>query len=279
MLRYISQKTKIEYKEWDMDTVTVTDFAVETKINKRMFLDFKKEFQPKIRRGEIEGLSQGNYSLVYQFQKAFLQSLQQQLSNEPVVNRQLESVAINQICFSFNNNDVIKLLIERGDAIKYGNIIKANKIEDKIKQLKDKQYLEMSMPKSAFIIFDDEEGAHRALSTKPNSIKFLDKGLDFKKPSQPSDIIWENRHISKIVWLTKFIIALLVIILLLVATFAGIYILKTWVTRDQFGNINCKNMYNIYKDSFTLQEYAIKEWYVKYQEELDGTLTGALKCF
>lgn len=99
MLRFISHKSKIEYKEWDMDTVTVSDFAVETKIDEDMFNNFKRQFQPKVRRGEIEGVEEGEYSIIYEFQKAIIKSLQEQIMALPVINKQLRNVEINQINF------------------------------------------------------------------------------------------------------------------------------------------------------------------------------------
>ena len=52
-----------------------------------------------------------------------------------------------------------------------------------------------------FVTFETEEGFYRAVALKdyPEISKFLpEQKLVFKKAVEPSDIIWENRHITKV---------------------------------------------------------------------------------
>jgi len=88
-------------------------------------------------------------------------------------------------------------LTERGDALKTGQIIKARKIEDKLKELKERYYNKMSKPTIAYVIFNEEEAALRARKVKNKQIMFYDKTITFSRPPEPSNIIWENKNISK----------------------------------------------------------------------------------
>lgn len=157
--------------------------------------------------------------------------------------------------------------------------MKAKKLEDKLKEIKRKHYDEMSLPQSAFIIFDEEEGAQRALSAEKKKIKVCDHPLDFKKPTEPSDIIWENRHTPKTRWAYRAVIASIILGLILAVSFVVIYVLQTWSSTSKYGNINCENIYKIYPNQESLKKYAIKEWISWKTENFDTILDGSLKCF
>lgn len=236
MLRFWRKRTEIEFREWDMDTVTVTDFTVETKIKSLMFERFKIEFSQRAQRERIEGLDPKNYSLIYFFEQELRKTVEDALSREAKINKDLQRVEIAEVCFNFNNSKIIQLLVKRGNALKNGQAVKAREIEEEIEKIRNEDYDKVIVPESAFIIFEQEEGAHRALELK--KIKFHGKSLKFKKPSQPSDIIWENRHIPKLTWAYKAFVASLVIFLLLCATFAVIYFLKTFTSKSQYGEVN-----------------------------------------
>ena len=279
MLRFFRRKTKIDYKEWDMDTVTATDYAVECKITSDMYHKFKQEFEVRLTMPRYENHKDEEYSLMYEFKQALRRSLEHQLTALPAVGKELNKIEVAEINFSFNNTEVIKLLAERGDALKYGKVVRAREIEEKLGNMKAELYEEHSVPLSAFVIFEEEEGAHRALESERGSVNFYDEPLKFKRPSEPSDIIWENRHTPIMKWIYRALIVSLILLLLLAATFALIYFLKTWVTKEQYGNTNCSEIYKIYPNHNALKKYAIKEWYALYEEKIDTTLDGALGCF
>lgn len=54
---------------------------------------------------------------------------------------------------------------------------------------------DLTTPTSAFIIFEEEEGAQWALKAKGNR-ELMGQPFKFEKASQPTDIIWENRHLQ-----------------------------------------------------------------------------------
>ena len=86
----------------------------------------------------------------------------------------------------------------------------------------------MTNPCYIFITFQNEEGAERAkqyneLIEDDNSLDdiklWLGKRLDFFRASEPSDIIWENRHFTPWERSKKAIIVWVILILCLLASF------------------------------------------------------------
>jgi len=55
-------------------------------------------------------------------------------------------------------------------------------------------YDSLIRPTAAFIIFEEEEGAAQALKTVGDDRKLMGLPLKFTQASEPTDIIWENRH-------------------------------------------------------------------------------------
>jgi RNA recognition motif-containing protein len=277
MLRFFKKKTQIELKQWDMDTVTVSDFAVELNIPVKMYDRFKEDFEEKVRLGQVEDHNPDDYSLIFEFEYALCQSIENDISKIPKINKDLDEVIICDVNINFNNSEIINLLSKRGTALKYGKILEARKVEDEIKELKEKKYDSLIKPKSAFIVFEEEEAAIRALSTN-NTLKFYDKKLKFVKPAEPSDIIWENRHASKRGWIFRTAVASLVIFLIMVGTFLLIMFLKTWTTKVQYGDMNCETLRKFYPNNQILQKNAIKEYLTLIGEKSQSTVDGALKC-
>ena len=239
---------------------------------------FKLDFETRIQRDSAYEGDINDYSFIYEFELELIREIQNQLIKMPAVQTELDHIEICQLCFSFDCRDVIKLLSQRGDALKSGQVEKAREIEEKLKDIKDDAYEKMGRPKSAFVIFNQEEAAQRALRVQNKEILFYNKSLKFKQPPEPSDIIWENRNISNTTKLIRTIIVSLIITIFLIIVFIVIYWLKRITGPDIFGDINCQKVEQIYKTDDMLLRYAVKEWYSLY-ENRGVKLQGALKCF
>jgi hypothetical protein len=104
------------------------------------------------------------------------------------------------IIFTYDNSKLIKLLKERGELIRAEDWKKVQKIETEINELKEKKLEKLKTPISAFVTFESEEGQCRALKLKdfPDLATLIagTEPIEFKQTVEPSDIIWENRHIS-----------------------------------------------------------------------------------
>lgn len=90
MLRYFRRKTKIEFKQWDMDTVTVSDFTAELPIKKEMFENFKEDFERRLQQGQIPDVDPENYSLMYQFELELSNSIENHITRRPKIDKELE---------------------------------------------------------------------------------------------------------------------------------------------------------------------------------------------
>ena len=114
-------------------------------------------------------------------------------------------VRIAVCTLAFNNAEIIELLRLRGAAIKAENWELQKELESKINDTKEKEFERLITPCSVFMTFETEEGYRRALkfdetvSNNPDKFGSLKKWIDqheieIQPASEPSDIIWENRH-------------------------------------------------------------------------------------
>lgn len=80
-------------------------------------------------------------------------------------------------------------------------------VEKQISQLKDEKFEELTRPVSAFITFEEEDGYNIALSNfepnytltgklLPSTQQFFNQDLYFLPATEPTNIIWENRHFT-----------------------------------------------------------------------------------
>lgn len=102
---------------------------------------------------------------------------------------------------------------------------KLKKIDIDINKAKDKNFEAFVTPTSVFVTFENEEGVNRAknfdagVETEPERLKHLrqlmprssesgvedgtyfeigeGRDIEIKEASEPSDIIWENREVTK----------------------------------------------------------------------------------
>ena len=65
---------------------------------------------------------------------------------------------------AFKNAEIINLLRERGTAIKNEDWAEQTKCEEKINDLKNREFETLTTPCSVFMTFETEEGVNRALS-------------------------------------------------------------------------------------------------------------------
>lgn len=113
--------------------------------------------------------------------------------------------------FAFDNSELINILRNRGMAIKNQQWNKVREIEAKINELKTNQLEKFNRPCSVFMSFENEEGVQRALKfqevcespeTNPALKQLLywfndeNVTVEIQPASEPSDIIWENRHFT-----------------------------------------------------------------------------------
>lgn len=116
-----------------------------------------------------------------------------------------ERINISMFTFAFDNAELINLLKKRGDAIKFERWDEMRTINAKIDMLKSKNCDKYNRPVTAFLTFENEEGLNRCkayndvVESDPEYAHMktmLGVELDIEDASEPTDIIWENRHFS-----------------------------------------------------------------------------------
>jgi hypothetical protein len=141
-------------------------------------------------------------------------------------------IRIVTITFSFDNGKLLKLLGERGEAIRSEDFIKMRKIESEINELKEKELDKLTRPCSAFVTLENEEGYNRAIMLNKISVGdrkslavFMPgvKPTNIKQASEPSDIIWENRMLKKRTRRRRKLVVALVMSACLIGSFVLIF--------------------------------------------------------
>ena len=143
-------------------------------------------------------------------------------------------VKIAVITFAFNNSEIIHNLRKRGLMIQKEQWKKMDKLQKKMSdRLANSQELldKMQTPVSCFMSFETEEGKSRGelynetveLEDYAHYRTFLGSEIDVKQASEPTDIIWENRHFTKSARFLRTIIVSFVVFLMLCVSFFLIF--------------------------------------------------------
>lgn len=112
-----------------------------------------------------------------------------------------------------------------------------------------KDFESLTRPTACFIVFEEEDACNMALSLKTDS-KLLGQTMRFKRASEPTDIIWENRIFTTADYFFREFVAYLVIGILLVGSFAFIYNIarKSAEIAAEFPKRDCVALETSYKD-------------------------------
>ena len=87
-------------------------------------------------------------------------------------------------------------------------------------------YDSLIRPTSAFITFEEEDSRQVALKFDQESKMIHGQQIRFEVASEPTDIIWENRIYTKSDYFFRQVIAWTVISVILLASFAFIFVVR-----------------------------------------------------
>ena len=130
--------------------------------------------------------------------------------------------------------------------------------------------------------FENEEGVNRCLksaeaieqdATLAPLKTWVDKfEIEIQPASEPTDIIWENRHFSRLQRLRKEVEATIAMILMLAVSFSLIFICSQYSTKLllKYPAVNCSQLTEM-GDAADLQQRAILEYTVNTALANDGT--------
>ena len=295
-LDYIRQIAKNNFVEWDVKTVTSGDYSVE--------FDISKEFYDKFM--EVHGHEKEvGQPMIVHFRKWITEGIENRLSQMPDLGFEDEpvteiKVAVTQ--FAFNNAELIELLKQRGAAITADNFDLMRELDKKINDLKNEKLAQFTTPVSCFMTFENEEGAQRAkkfeeatLEEENAQLKHLriwfetdDEELkekyhiELQSASEPSDIIWENRHFTPTQRRKKEIVVVLTIGFALLLSFVVVFASRQYSNEMAavYPIVDCAPYYSNY--GTTLEGFAIAEYTSQQLKEDAGEkaqYTPVLSCF
>lgn len=214
---YLQKTARLDYKVWDVDTVTAADFTVEFQITDNLWTKFCQ--LPETQMAECKA---------QHFEQFMKKEFEKIIQNEPgVLSDQQAEIKIANITFAFNNTHIIKLLKKRGAAITNAKFDKLEEINEQIQKIKEEEIANLVQPVAAFITFETQEGYERACNIKKQTKlfffeeatrEFMEEPLAFEEAPEPTNIIWENRHISgKNQFVRKVLVAISVLLFLILA--------------------------------------------------------------
>ncbi len=192
------------------------------------------------------------------------------------------------ISFAFNNADIITMLRQRGTFIRNLQFDQGREIEEKIDVYKKENFIDLNRPVTAFLSFESEEGLNRAknyaeiVNSDPRYAEwrlFLGQKIVIEEASEPTDIIWENRHFTDWQRMKRTFVVVIVIIILLLLSFMVLFVCsrKALQSRLKYPRVPCEELYTVYNDTI-LENYGANEWANNVDRD-PPEYVGFLQCF
>lgn len=235
--------------------------------------------------------------------EAFLEHyLTRKLNRCPRVLEDVE-IRVANITFAFANEELLGLLKKRGALVAKGKFSKIPEINQKIQKLCLEKKAEYTRPVTAFITFERQEGKDRCLkyfadpkdkkkvetvddanldaqaaqgNVEAQMLERIDRALLGKdivcySASEPSDIIWENRHVTVHRRNINKVIVCMLSAIFLLGMFYLFIILKALAVKNMYrypSTTNCDSIESIFADQMgEYQSYAAldQDYTVNYQ--------------
>ena len=140
----------------------------------------------------------------------------------------------------------------------YTRYDKMREVEQKISDLKKERFHQWTRPVSAFITFEEEDAYNLAQyyepeftisgRKKPAKGKFLEEDLFLIPATEPTNIIWENRHLTNAERYTRLVKVILIVLVLALACFVLIFVIKSfpiWINKT-WEDANCNAVEKTY---------------------------------
>lgn len=283
VIKYRQGSISIEKREWDLQTVTASDYTLELKLDDFIINQLKSKIQ------------QENF-LPYESDGLRLKLFLTKTLEDIIKQKSGEEGRIADLNFAYHNSWLLDRLRDRGDCIKYQQWAELNEINKTItKEIHDdlQGQAKLLVPKCAFVSIESET-AYNVLAGESEiefDFEFVNENNVAQKKTtkiaeapEPTNVIWENRDFNKATRYTRLILVISAVLIVLFITFLATVQAKA-MTNDLIGkyddSINCSEMNHMY-DSKTLQKLAADEWIDYYKnsgEEIDRQISSTLSCF
>lgn len=278
VIAYRQGSISIEKREWDLQTVTASDYTLEVKLSKEQIAQMRNDiYQNSFEYYESDGLQ-----LKLWFKKLLEERLKE-ISGK-------DDGRISDINFAYHNSWLINKLRERGDAIKYQQWDKLNEINRETTQRIHSQapdsdgteIMKLTTPKCAFVSIESEE----AYNFLADQTRITIAGAESKvaEAPEPTNVIWENRDFDKNIRYTFLIYVIVAVGVVLFITFLATVKAKS-MTNDLTGkyddSINCSEMNKMYQLP-QLEKLAADEWIDFYKnggQDQGRQVQASLVCF
>ena len=267
-----------------MATVTAGDYTVELDIDREGYRSwYDTQYSKPL--GDFEnGVAPAHSLTCYltkQIEEELTMLLQQSSLYEASSGSQqsihaLNEVRIADIVFSFNNSELIKALRARGSCIASQDFNKMREQEAKVNELFN-DFDNLTIPVSAYITFLEEDSKIIAMQNRSNKL-LLGKQLKFKEASEPTDIIWENRHFTRRDYIIRQLGAYIVMFVLLFGSFVLVFLVAQFSSKiaNTYPQVNCDTIEDDY--GLALPTYAYDDY--EYILANPGQKSsGTLQCF
>jgi hypothetical protein len=260
-------------KNYDQSTTTGSDFTCQYILPEGMFDDFKTKIYPlfllehkKNSDEDLTHLAAFKQYLINGIRHVFLKDNPEESGEEnkvrdtnvlsdllahPSSNRRTDDEIesrefaslpkngnkIADINFTFDNREMLNLLIKRGSALENKEKSKVILIEKEIDDLVEQNHKRLTTPLSAFITFETEKGYLIACKMNMKQIftaqrykqYWGDYPLYFKPAKEPDTILWENYGISQKEKYCKSIVVLLAVLLIIGSAFAFFFYSQKYI--------------------------------------------------
>lgn len=199
----------------------------------------------------------------------------------------IDRVRIADINFSFKNGVLIKTLKNRGLCIQNNDWAGLKRVNLELDRVKNDNHKDLIVPTSAFITFESEEGLQRCLAIKDPkyyNVTLLGERPKVKSAPEPTNIIWENREVTKLSRFFRMALVVLIVVIILAFAFTVMVNLKkkALAANNKYLKQDCGEISSIYGGNLT-QDYAVDEWFTYYQpgpnEKKKERISGVLDCF
>jgi len=150
-------------------------------------------------------MSTGDHPLIFDFKRYLEKEVLAKLNPAPHVINEDKDLKIANINFAYNNSKIIALLIKRGNLIIAGKYSQIKDVNKEIQHILDTERYDVTRPVAAYISFEKQEGYERAQKLWPrpkknmpmnNSNTFLKELINIQAAPEPSNILWENIHVT-----------------------------------------------------------------------------------
>jgi hypothetical protein len=268
--------------QWDMETITPGDYTLQYEITAQAYAYFMTNVYPEAQKVNPE-VSVGESLKVYlkrELEHVLTRTLQQRKSEPGSENINISEVKIADIVFAFSNAELIRLLKVRGQHIVFQRYDAMRAVEQQISDLKNQKFNELIRPVDAFITFEEEDGMiigqeFEAQYTffgkrKPSEKEFMGDELFLEESTEPTNIIWENRHWTAADYAKRTLQVVAIVSCLLAASFLIIYTLKSSAIdkASMYPNVNPTKIFeDIFNKDFNSLSFQAKEEYKNFVED------------